>query len=291
MKDLFTKKWIIENSLEVVKGYDKGILTVRGLHYRLVASGMINDLQHYKRVVAAMVDARWNGLINFDTFSDHDRFMLGETKYQDISLEDKIDEAKEQVEAWMTSYGRNKWENQYYYPEVLIEKKALQGVFQSVCKSWDVTLGACKGYPSLTFLYNIANRLIAASNEGFHPVILYFGDYDPSGEDIPRSIKENIIRLGCSNIEVRRIALMKDQVMAWKLPPAPVKLGDTRSATWDGLGQVELDAVEPNKLQTLCRDAIKEIFKEDTLNALKIREADERGLYVSALKEYVSTLE
>ena len=194
MKDAYTKKWIIENSLEIVKGYDKGILTIRGLHYRLVASGMTNDVQHYKRVVDAMISARWDGLIDFDTFSDHDRFMIGQTEYTDISLDDKITEAKGQVNAWMTNYSRNKWENQYYYPEILIEKKALQGVFQSVCQSWGVTLGACKDYPSLTFLYDIANRFIEASNEGYKPIILYFGDYDPSGEDIPRSIKENIIR-------------------------------------------------------------------------------------------------
>ncbi len=290
MKDQFTKKWIIGNSLEIVKGYEKGILTIRGLHYRLVASGMTNDIQHYKRVVDAIIDARWNGLIDFDTFSDHDRFMTGQTEYENISLEDKIDTAKNQVRLWMTNYSRNKWQNQYYYPEILIEKKALQGVFQSVCEDWKTTLGACKGYPSLTFLYNIANRFINASSEGYHPVILYFGDYDPSGEDIPRSIKENIIRHGCYDIEVRRIALSKEQVIEMNLPPAPVKVGDTRSAKWNGLGQVELDAIEPNVLQFLCNNALENIFNEDTANELKVQEDQERIQFRSALKDYVSTL-
>jgi len=290
MKDAYTKKWIIANSLEIVEGYEKGILTIRGLHYRLVSVGMTNDIQHYKRVVDAMISARWEGLIDFDTFSDHDRFMIGQTEYECISLDDKIEQAKEQVGAWMTNYSRNKWENQYYYPEILIEKKALQGVFQSVCESWDVTLGACKGYPSLTFLYDIANRLIRATNEGYQPIILYFGDYDPSGEDIPRSIKENIIRHGCFSIEVRRIALMKDQVIDMKLPPAPVKAGDTRSNNWNGLGQVELDAVEPKILQELCTNSIKEIFNEDTEKELQVQENKERIKFRSELKEYVSTL-
>jgi hypothetical protein len=289
MKDLYTKKWIIANSLEIVKGYEKGILTIRGLHYRMVATGMTNDIQHYKRVVDAMISARWEGLIDFDTFSDHDRFMLGKTEYEDISLDDKIKVAKEQITAWMINYERNKWQRQYYYPEVLIEKKALQGVFQSVCEEWSVTLGACKGYPSLTFLYDIAQRLIKAENEGYQPIILYFGDYDPSGEDIPRSIKENIIRLGC-NVEVKRIALTKDQVIEMKLPPAPVKVKDTRSATWTGLGQVELDAIEPNTLQMMCNNAIKNIFNEDVANDLQLQERGERVQFRSILKDYVSTL-
>jgi hypothetical protein len=291
MKDTYTKKWIIENSLEIIKGYDKGILTIRGLHYRLVAiGGMTNDTRHYKRIVNAMGSARWDGLIDFDTFSDLDRFMIGETEYKDISLEDKIEEAKEQIGIWMTSYSRNKWQNQYYYPEVLIEKKALQSVFMSVCKDWNVTLGACKGYPSLTFLYDITNRLIKASKEGYHPIILYFGDYDPSGEDIVRSIKEKINNLGCFDVEVKRIALMKEQVIEWKLPPALVKSGDPRSATWTGLGQVELDAIEPNKLQALCREAIKNIFDENVAFNLRSHVQNERIRFRSSLKEYVSTL-
>ncbi len=289
MKDLYTKKWITATSLEIVKGYEKGILTIRGLHYRLVASGMTNDTQHYKRVVNAMISARWEGLIDFDTFSDHDRFMLGKTDYECISLADKIGQAKDQVKAWMTNYERNKWQNQYYYPEVLIEKKALQGVFQSVCEQWSVTLGACKGYPSLTFLFDTAQRFIKATNEGYCPIILYFGDYDPSGEDIPRSIKENIDKLGC-NVEVRRIALSKDQVIEMKLPPAPVKMGDTRSATWTGLGQVELDAIEPNTLQAMCEKAIMDVFDEKIAENLQLQEQGERVQFRSALKNYVSTL-
>jgi len=73
MKDDFTKDWIIKNSIDVVSQYDDGILTLRALHYQLVGLGMTNDVQHYKRVVSAMIDARWNDLISFETFSDLDR--------------------------------------------------------------------------------------------------------------------------------------------------------------------------------------------------------------------------
>ena len=68
-KDIFTKQWITENSLDIVSRYAKGILTLRGLHYQLVSIGMTNSLRHYKRVVNAMIDARWEGLVDFDTFS------------------------------------------------------------------------------------------------------------------------------------------------------------------------------------------------------------------------------
>ena len=73
MKDIFTKAWITENSIEIVSHYEKGVLTLRSLHYQLVGLGMTNDVQHYKRVVSAMIDARWDKLIEFDVFSDLDR--------------------------------------------------------------------------------------------------------------------------------------------------------------------------------------------------------------------------
>lgn len=287
-KDKFTKSWIIENSIEIIKEYEKGILTIRALHYQLVGIGMTNTISHYKRVVVAMIEARWAGLVDFDTFSDHDREMIGETRYKETILDDKIAEAKRQLYLWMRNYSKNRWENQPYYVEILIEKKALQGVFKNVCAKNNVGFGACKGYPSLTFLNEATERYKLAVERGKKPIILYFGDYDPSGEDIPRSIVENIIKLGCPEIELRRIALMEYQVKEWDLPPAPIKDGDSRSAAWDGLGQVELDAVKPEKLQALCQDAIDDIFDDDLFSELNEQETTEEEQYRIELREYVN---
>lgn len=289
-KDEFTRKWITDNSLEIISRYEKGILTLRGLHYQLVSIGMTNSIRHYKRVVSAMIEARWAGLVDFDAFSDHDRAMIGYTRSEETVLTDSIQKAKEQIEAWMEYYSKNRWENQLYYPEIFIEKKALQGVFDSVCRKNDIALGACKGYPSLTFLNEATQRFISAEENGKVPIILYFGDYDPSGEDIPRAIKENIINLGCESIEVRRIALLHEQVVEWNLPHAPAKEGDSRTANWDGLGQVELDAVKPEKLQRMCQEAINDIFDSDLYDKLLQEEESEQEVYRSQLKEYVSTI-
>lgn len=286
-KDEFTRDWIIENSIDVLSQYENGILTIRALHYQLVSRGMTNTLQHYKRVVAAMEVARWDGRVDFEAFSDRDRAMCGTTKATETVLEDKQDEAKRQVGLWMRSYGKNRWENQPYYPEILIEKKALEGVFAKPCAKWDVAVGACKGYPSLTFLYELSERLRDAQSEGKNPIILYFGDYDPSGEDIPRSIGENLQKFGVYDVEIRRIALMEQQVIEWKLPPAPAKETDSRTANWDGLGQVELDAVKPEKLISMLNDAINEIFDQDLYDELITQENEERELFQAELKRYV----
>lgn len=289
MKDIFTKNWITENALAEIRNYEKGVLTLRGLHYRMVARGMTNTLNHYKRVVSAMIDARWEGLVSFDTFSDHDRQMLGQTNHEEVMLNDQIEQAKYSIKYWMKNYFRNRWENQEYYPEVFIEKKALQGVFEPICNEFDVALGACKGYPSLTFLYDTYKRFEIAEQDK-KPIILYFGDYDPSGEDIPRSVGDNIYRMGVE-VEVRRIALMEDQVIEMDLPPAPIKAGDSRSAKWGGLGQVELDAIEPNKLQEMCKEAIMSVFDESVHEELMEKQKEETVIYRDELKKFVNEIE
>lgn len=290
MKDEFTTNWIIDNSIDILSNYEDGVLTIRGLHYQLVSRGMTNDIQHYKRVVAATGKARWAGTISFNAFSDRDRSLACETKADDVILDEKITEGKYQVKAWIEGYYRNKWENQPCYPEVFIEKKALEGVFYKPCKRHQIALGACKGYPSLTFLKDAAERFINAEQRGKIPLIIYFGDYDPSGEDIPRALKENIIKLGCGSIEVLRVCLREQQVIDWKLPPAPTKITDSRSRNWDGLGQVELDAVKPEKLIALLDETVNKIFKQDLYDELMRIEAEENEVYTNELKEYVKTL-
>ena len=61
----FTKKWILENGIPIVESYH-GNLTLRALHYRLVSIGMNNDLNHYRKVIVAMTEARWSGDVAFD---------------------------------------------------------------------------------------------------------------------------------------------------------------------------------------------------------------------------------
>lgn len=288
MKDQFTREWIIEQSIDILNNYEPGVLTIRGLHYQLVSRGMTNDIQHYKRVVAATGVARWNGSIAFDAFSDRDRSLATETEAEPSVLEDKINKAKEQVGLWIKSYYLNRWENQPYYPEVFIEKKALEGVFYRPCVRHGIALGACKGYPSLTFLHDAMLRFRKAESRGQTPIILYFGDYDPSGEDIPRALKENIVNLGCESIEVRRICLVESQVIAWKLPPAPTKVTDSRSVHWNGIGQVELDAVKPENLIELLNVAVDDIFDKDLYDELTERENRERIAFQTELKRFVS---
>lgn len=288
--DRFNRQWITANAIEVCQQYALGVLTLRGLHYQLVAKGMTNSVQHYKRVVNAMIKARRDGIVAYSQFSDHDREMIGETSAEAIDVNDAIEEGQNQIRAWMQVYSRNRWENQPRYVELWIEKKALQGTFAPVCDANDVALCPCKGYPSLTFLYDAAQRFRDATRRGQQPTMVYFGDHDPSGEDIPRSIHANLLHDFFADVDVQVIALTKNQCLDLDLPAAPAKATDSRSAGFTGLGQVELDAVRPEVLQQWAIESIRCNFDEDLYDELLAVEDNERGQYRAALRKYIVTL-
>lgn len=288
IRDIYNRAWIIENAKKILATYTGGI-TIRQLHYRLVSIGMTNDDNHYKRVVKAMTEGRWNNVIDMDAFIDRERSLYGRTKSESKDVDDEIENAKSQIEAWMESYHLERWSNQEYYIEVWIEKKALQGVFEHPCDMNGVGLFPCKGYPSITALYEASNRFQDAIANDKKIIILYFGDYDPSGEDIPRSVHENIGRLHC-DIEIKRIALHPEQISAMGLPGVPPKQTDSRTRNWDGASVVELDAVEPKTLEEMCESAIREYFDTDKHEELMERERIERAKYQRELKKHVNGL-
>ena len=290
LKDGFDRQWITDNAIEICQQYDLGILTLRGLHYQLVSRGMTNSVQHYKRVVKAIIKARRDGIIAYAQFSDHDREMIGETNAEATDVNDAIEEGKDQICAWMEMYSKNRWENQPRYVELWIEKKALQGVFSPICKSNDIALCPCKGYPSLTFLHDAAGRFLDAVCRSQQPMIVYFGDHDPSGEDIPRSICKNLLCDFGADVDVQVIALTENQCLELDLPPAPVKTTDSRSAGFTGLGQIELDAVRPEILQQWAVKSIESNFDEDLYAELLDAESSEREQYQDALRKYTAKL-
>lgn len=284
----YSRDEIIEESIKELKKYSSGI-TVRQLYYRLVAGGTPNNIRYYKRVVGAMTKARWNNLIPFDAFIDRERSVSGETKCEVLEVVEEVERAKDAIDVWLNTYFLNRWSNQPYYVEVWIEKKALQGVFEGPCNRKGVALSPCKGYPSLTFLSEASDRFDAATYVGQKPVIIYYGDYDPSGTNIPESIKKNLSEMG-TDVEIHRAALNPDQIEEMNLPGVPPKTTDSRSANWEGDVAVECDAIEPNKLSEMCLCDIESYFDNDKYDELLRREKEEREEYVSLLKDYLKTV-
>jgi hypothetical protein len=175
------------------------------------------------------------------------------------------DSPKDIVATCARQFQIDKWEDQDVRVEVWIEKDALVGVIDSICRELDVAFFSCRGYTSQSEMWAAAERLRAHERMGQETRIFHFGDHDPSGIDMSRDIEERL-QLFNSEVILERLALNMDQVRRYGPPPNPAKVTDSRFASYvDKYGEEswELDALEPQVIVDLVREAVLAVRDED----------------------------
>jgi len=252
------------------QGFD---LTVRQLYYQFVARGLIPNTQRdYKRLGSIISNARLAGLIDWDSIVDRTRELKGLGHWD--SPESIIHSAER-------GYHIDFWERQEYRPEVWVEKDALIGVFSRICNELDVPYFACKGYNSQSEMWAAGQRFLSYIGEGQVPIILHFGDHDPSGIDMTRDTEDRLkIFTEMYGVEVNRLALNWDQIEQYRPPPNFAKTTDSRAAAYIaefGNDSWELDAMEPQVLADLVRNAIDTIRDQDIWDEDEDRKREEKA--------------
>lgn len=244
-------------------------MTVRQLYYRLVAALTIpNNIRSYQNLVGLLTRARKVDILPLDKFVDRARAKVDPRGYE--SLEDYLRIVE-------NAYQRKASDQQPDYIEVWTEKDALSAVIGDVLRPYGPVLVVSKGYTSYTVLVEAANRFReqVAERGVEHCHLLYFGDWDPSGEDIFRVICRELAALTgeCvsvddedSGLHIEKVALTRDLVDAHNLPPMPTKASDSRSTRFvaaHGDEAVELDALPPEVLEDVVGDAVRLYFDEE----------------------------
>jgi hypothetical protein len=255
-------------------------LTVRQLYYQFVARGLLpNSQKNYKRLGSIVNDARLAGLIDWNRITDRTRNLESLSHWES---------PKDILSACASQFRLDKWEGQTYRPEVWIEKEALAGVFERVCKELDVPYFSCRGYTSQSEMWAAGQRLKQWSSLAYTPIIFHFGDHDPSGIDMTRDIEDRL-QMFVGGIELQRLALNMDQVGTYKPPPNPAKTTDSRYANYikvHGHESWELDALDPTVLANLVRNAIGAIRDEVTWNCQVSAEEEHKRLLVIASNKW-----
>ena len=147
-----------------------------------------------------------------------------------------------------------------------------------------VRIGPNKGYSSLSFIFENFKRLSHVENiEGKIIHVRYFGDYDPSGDDMDRDIQERIDRLSgrALDIDFKRVAVTPVQIAQYNLPPMPSDVesiqkfhNDARTEKFKekNNGQefaVELDALTvyaPEEFKEMVQDTVSGFYDQDVYN-------------------------
>lgn len=257
------------------KGYG---LTLRQLYYQHVARGYIaNNEREYKKLGDVIHSGRMAGLLDWDMITD---------RLRQIEKLPTWDDPASIVSACASQFRLDKWDRQPNYVEVWIEKDALVGVIEPICRQLEVPYMACRGYVSSSSVWEAGyQRYKPKLEEGKDCHLLYLGDHDPSGIDMTRDVLERIGVFAEGDVNVQRLALNYEQVEEFEPPPNPTKVTDSRAAGYiakHGHTCWELDALEPSYIADLVRDATIALRDEELWNMAMI-EQDARRAELSSV--------
>lgn len=241
------------------------VLTLRQIYYQFVArdlfppewadpaTGSTNNERSYKKLGSILADARMAGELDWSAIEDRTREAGGNNHW---------DGPADIVRACAGQFMIDKWEDQTHRVEVWVEKDALEGVVERAARALDITYFSCRGYVSLSSIWEAGQRLKRHAAAGQTPVILHLGDHDPSGIDMSRDVEDRLrtfMRPHGAMLEFKRIALNMDQIDQYGPPPNPAKVTDSRFRGYQDLfGEEcwELDALEPSVIDQLIRDEV-----------------------------------
>jgi hypothetical protein len=140
-----------------------------------------------------------------------------------------------------------------------------------------------RGYSSLSYLHGAAMEINYINKPTY---IYYFGDYDPSGRDIPRDI-ETKLRTFAPNAEIHFeiVGVTPEQIETLNLQTRPTKKTDTRCKNFEG-ESVEVDAIAPNILRSMVKKVIEKHIDEHQLFQSKLIEREEQEMMRSVARSF-----
>jgi hypothetical protein len=291
MREAFVNHRFLPRTLEVIDQINAILeeyqaqgfsLTLRQLFYLYVARGLMpNSLKTYTYLGATLRDARLAGLIDWDAIEDRTRETHRWMAWADPAA--MIRDAAAQ-------YAEDPWATHNVRLFVWIEKAALVNIVEAACEEFSVPYFAVRGYNSLSEMYATGKEFRRLLGGGIRPVLLYLGDHDPSGINMPRVAERDLAMFAGTDIEVRRVGLNLDQVREHDLPPNYAKETDRRFPAYveEFVAREcwELDALEPTVIDRLLREEIESFVDMRKWRRAKNKEQANRDTLAHVAKNW-----
>jgi hypothetical protein len=262
---------ILGDAATIVTSYPY-LITLRQLHYRLVATGVggyRNDETSYKGLSARTAEARRRG--TFPALLDQTREIHRLLSWDDPAaamtwLADQYRVDRTIGQDWLIVLGG--------------EKATLLAQLSDWFDDLDCPVVLVRGYGSQTYVDDVYDYVSADKRRhDRQAVLIYAGDLDPSGEDILRDFLDR-----CPVFDkVEHIAVVPSQIASLGLTVMPGKATDSRAAGFVAkhgrLMQIEVEAIPPATLRDLYQDAIDRYWDESVYDtAVATETADARRL-------------
>lgn len=157
------------------------------------------------------------------------------------------------------------------YPrvEVWVEKDSIRTFIGDLAAKYRLSIQVLRGFASLT-MYRKALKRALERRVG---LVLYVGDWDPSGLLIEKLAQEKMDhKLG---IRFVRLAITMEQIKRFRPPSRPVNLKDSRAKEYIekyGNRCWEVEAIRPRTLHKLIEEGLRENVPPEFLEAAEARE-------------------
>jgi hypothetical protein len=217
---------ILDRAYELVQSVPYKV-TARWLFYRLLQESFFKDKDAYKaKFLPLLSKARKSFYKEWtpETLSDDTRIAV-------IRGAGWTSESSFLKDVGQATCILDKWQDQDCYLEIWFEAKAMKGQFEHYTEH--VTLRPFGGDCSISFKWQIAVELEEKHDQYQTPVvILYFGDLDPKGLQIPESAVRDIRQWTDVDFEFIRCGLNPGDELIYHIPQNPDKPGTYQ---WEAL--------------------------------------------------------
>jgi hypothetical protein len=242
-------------------------VTVRQLFYHLVVKGLVkNTHSQYVTLSEFLNKLRYDGKIPFDSLSDCTGF-YGTTQFN--SLKDMVNYHKDRY--------RSNWDGEFEdHIEVWLEKEALSDVVHQITNRFGVFLSVSGGRTKVSQVHNFIKRMNYHNKPS---VILYLGDFDPTGLNIDENLRVQFEKqsLFIKDLPptIKRIALTEDQLSNLPKSYQTAKPKDPNYKQFVekyGKQVWELDALTPKQLQSIIYNELVKYRSKEKIDGLKERD-------------------
>lgn len=162
-------------------------LTLRQLYYQLVSRDIIPNKQtEYAKLSDILKEGRMCGIVDWSAIED---------RLRTVQVPASWNTPGDVMQAAINSFEMPRQKGQNVYIEVWVEKDALSGVLLEVTEPYHIPVMVNRGYSSASAIFDSYKRFRKALEAGQQVLILYLGDYDPSGVDMIRDVYDRPLEM------------------------------------------------------------------------------------------------
>lgn len=269
----------IQAVIETMRGFWP--LSVRQVHYGLLNNPPLvnatakkrkfrckyaNNRKSYKALVELCARARLTGVLPWEAIADETRPV--ELWRTHACAADYVREESRYI---LGCYRRNLLQGQSRHVEIVVEKNTAAEIVRRVADEYTIPVTSGRGFCSLEPRRQIVERFENSGKSGL--VLIVVSDADPDGDEIAESLVRSLRDdFNVEAVYAVRAALTPGQAAADGLPPntdAKTTSPNFKKylANHGGSSVYELEAVPPERLQQLVRNAIESVLDMEAYRA------------------------